>query len=574
MFISIETRDFTSHKFLRLCEAISSNYPTITMAEYMEKEHPECFVLMRHDIDRMPERALVTARIEHELGIKSTYYFRTVKNVLKPEIIKQIKSMGHEIGYHYETLSEAKGDHKKALALFQSNLEKLREMCEIKTICMHGKPLSKHDNRELWKNYDFRDFGVTGEAYLSVKDDLNYFSDTGRTWGHRNSIRDCIPGKTERVFAETTDELIELIEKKELNNFYILVHPERWPSSLLGWGLYYSTDMSVNLGKKILIKWREKNRNFRVTSKNKMLSKNKMSITVDVEDWYHIPSVCGSSFSVYKDVNEFFKKWNDRYDYLSEPTRKTLDLLDEFNITATFFIVADVVKRYPGLIESISEKGHEIACHGADHRCVVDTKTKEPLIDVEEFEVTTLKAKKLLERTSGQEVIGYRAPNGAVTGWMLDSLEKIGFKYDSSVSVNSLYNKSDSSLRHVSSFPYYPASGSLEPSSEKRNFVEFPWAYYDVGIKIPTYGGPTLRFLGSHLIFRGLKQSLNRGDTIFYFHPIDISREKFPPIGNRRPFYWTIKGKIVEERLRYVFKEIENINKVPLKNQARSYFEI
>lgn len=236
MFISSETRDFTSHKFLRLCEAISSNYPTITMAEYMEKEHPECFVLMRHDIDRMPERALVTARIEHELGIKSTYYFRTVKNVFKPEIIKQIKSMGHEIGYHYETLSEAKGDHKKALALFQSNLEKLREMCEIKTICMHGKPLSKHDNRELWKNYDFRDFGVTGEAYLSVKDDLNYFSDTGRTWGHRNSIRDCIPGKTERVFAETTDELIELIEKRELNNFYILVHPERWPSSLLGWG--------------------------------------------------------------------------------------------------------------------------------------------------------------------------------------------------------------------------------------------------------------------------------------------------------------------------------------------------
>ncbi len=38
---------------------------------------------------------------------------------------------------------------------------------------------------------------------------------------------------------------------------------------------------------------------------------------------------------------------------------------------------------------------------------------------------------------------------------MLDSLEKIGFKYDSSVCVNSLYNMTDSSLEGVSSYPYY-----------------------------------------------------------------------------------------------------------------------
>ena len=565
---NIETHDFTSHKFLRLCEAISSNYPTVTIAEYMENKQPDSFILMRHDIDRMPERALVIARIEQELGIRSTYYFRTTKNVFKSKIISQIKDMGHDIGYHYETLSEANGDSEKALDLFRSNLERLREICEVKTICMHGKPLSKYDNRELWKNYDFRNFGITGEAYLSVRDDLNYFSDTGRTWSYKNSIRDCIPGRTERVFAETTDDLIELIERRKLNNFYILTHPERWPSSAIGWGSYYSTDIAVNFGKKILMKYREKNNNIRT------ISKNNLSITVDIEDWYHIPSVCGSSFSIYKNVSEFFEKWNDRYDYLSEPTKKTLDLLDEFNITATFFVVADIAEHYPGLIESISAKGHEIACHGADHTCVLDTKTKEPLIGVEEFEKTTLKAKKVLERISGQEVVGYRAPNGAVTGWMLDSLEKIGFKYDSSVSVNSLYNKSDSSLKAVSSFPYYPAPGSLEPACGKRNFIEFPWAYYDMGIKIPTYGGPTLRFLGSHLTSKGLKQSLNRGHTIFYFHPIDISQEDFPSIGNRRPLYWIIKGKIVEEKLRYVFKGLETITKVPLRIQVDNYWEV
>jgi hypothetical protein len=148
--------------------------------------------------------------------------------------------------------------------MFQSNLDKLREICEIKTICMHGRPLSKFDNRDLWKHYDFKDFGLTGEAYLSVGEKLNYFSDTGRTWGAGSNLRDYIPGKNEQVFANTTDDLIGLIERKELNNLYILTHPERWPSSVIGWGLYYTVDLSVNLGKKIL-----KRHNFESSQSNK-----------------------------------------------------------------------------------------------------------------------------------------------------------------------------------------------------------------------------------------------------------------------------------------------------------------
>ena len=46
-----------------------------------------------------------------------------------------------------------------------------------------------------------------------------------------------------------------------------------------------------------------------------------------------------------------------------------LDLLDEFDVTATFFVVADVVEHYPELVESIVERGHEIGCHGLHHAC-------------------------------------------------------------------------------------------------------------------------------------------------------------------------------------------------------------
>ena len=109
---------------------------------------------------------------------------------------------------------------------------------------------------------------------------------------------------------------------------------------------------------------------------------NTLSITVDIEDWYNIPSVTGSPFSVYRDVNEFFKGWTERYDYLTEPTRRVLDMLDEFDFGATFFVVADVVDHYLGLVESIVERGHEIGCHGLHHACKIDPKTKEPLMSI------------------------------------------------------------------------------------------------------------------------------------------------------------------------------------------------
>ncbi|AKJ39830.1 polysaccharide deacetylase family protein [Methanosarcina barkeri] len=301
--------------------------------------------------------------------------------------------------------------------------------------------------------------------------------------------------------------------------------------------------------------------------------KKSMSITVDIEDWYHIPSVCGSPFSVFKDVNEFFKKWSSRYDYLTEPTKRVLDLLDEYNATATFFVVADTVEHYPELIESIVDRGHEIACHGLHHMCKIDPKTKEPLVTNDNFESRTLKAKKILERVSGKKVVGYRAPNAFVGGWMLDSLEKLGFKYDSSVCVNSIYNKTDSCLQNVSSSPYYPTRNELEPARVRR-IVEFPFAYFNAGgFKLPTSGGPMLRFLGGHIILKGLKQSLERGHTIFYFHPIDISYEKFPAIGKGRPMYWAIKGKRVENRIRYVLNNLKDVDIIPLKDCSHLQIE-
>ncbi len=69
-----------------------------------------------------------------------------------------------------------------------------------------------------------------------------------------------------------------------------------------------------------------------------------LAVTVDVEDWYHIPSVTGSPFSRFRNVEEFFTKWKGRYDYLTKPTKRVLDILNQLNIRATFFVVADVTQ--------------------------------------------------------------------------------------------------------------------------------------------------------------------------------------------------------------------------------------
>ncbi|BAI60839.1 conserved hypothetical protein [Methanocella paludicola SANAE] len=247
--------DFTQEKYEDICEAIvRSGYATITFQDYLQAEElPRRFIIVRHDIDRNPRNALDIAAMEHAYGIKATYYFRSVRGVFKPRIIRSIARMGHEIGYHYEVLSDANGDPARAIELFQGDLKKFRELCDVKSICMHGRPLSRQDNRDLWKYYDFKDYAIRGEAYLSAGPDLYYFSDTGRNWSWKNKFRDRMPHQREDISINTTDDLIRLIRMGSVDRLYILAHPERWALNNIGWALSYAQDKLVNHGKNIIM---------------------------------------------------------------------------------------------------------------------------------------------------------------------------------------------------------------------------------------------------------------------------------------------------------------------------------
>src|SRR5690625_8009539 len=91
--------------------------------------------------------------------------------------------MGHEICYHYESMDTADGDPVLALKHFEDGLKRLRDVTEIRTICMHGSPLSRYDNRDLWKSYSYRDYGINAEPYFDMDfSRVLYLTDTGRRW--------------------------------------------------------------------------------------------------------------------------------------------------------------------------------------------------------------------------------------------------------------------------------------------------------------------------------------------------------------------------------------------------------
>ena len=303
---------------------------------------------------------------------------------------------------------------------------------------------------------------------------------------------------------------------------------------------------------------------------------NKLVVSLDVEDWYHGPSMISPTDPA-RSIEEVMGSGQTverAHPYVDE----CLELLAESGIKATFFWVGEYANRYPELVKKVAAAGHEIACHGLSHYSKINSTTKEATFTNEALFERTKKAKDILEQITGNEVIGYRAPNAYVSGQLIDVLEEVGFKYDSSVSVNSQYNKSNSNLEGVATSAYYPKRGELSRGAEKRGIIEFPWPYLEMGnYKVQTAGGPFLRAFGSTLIKLGLRQSLKKDHSVFYFHPIDICREDIPlPFSMTRPLLWLLKGDMVKRRIRSVLKEFapvatnfqELLSSVEIKNET------
>ncbi len=212
-------------------------------------EPGERVVILRHDVDLLPLNSLATARIEHDMGINGSYYFREVQQSFDESIMQEIEGMGHEVGYHYECMHSAgsrlgRASEKvvidDAYEDFKSNLKRFRKIVTVTTIAMHGSPRSRFNNLDLWKKYDYRELGIIGEPYLDLDFlDVLYLTDTGRRWdGKKVSVRDRVESGfagPEFVFRSTHDIISAAKEGRLPSRIMINVHPQRWTDSAWPW---------------------------------------------------------------------------------------------------------------------------------------------------------------------------------------------------------------------------------------------------------------------------------------------------------------------------------------------------
>lgn len=249
------------------------------------------------------------------------------------------------------------------------------------------------------------------------------------------------------------------------------------------------------------------------------MQKNIMS--VDLEDYF-----CDLPFST----------WENYESRISNTTRILLDLFEKYDVTATFFTLGYIAEKHPELIEEIKSHGHEISSHGYSH-------TDIRKMTKEQFESDLLKSISVIQKISGEKVLGFRAPFFSIdksTLWTFDILKK-HMAYDSSIFPvrTPLYG-----IPSAKRYPYVISDiNPLEENSDG-TFIEIPPSTLQLPLfgNIPIAGGFHLRFLPTQIIKYGIKK-LNRSNRpgVFYIHPKDLDPQ-MPKISEYAwHYYWNLK---------------------------------
>ena len=139
------------------------------------------------------------------------------------------------------------------MADFKKNLEALRKLAPVSTICMHGSPMSPHDSKDLWKEHQYQNYGIIGEPYFDVDfKKVFYLTDTGRSWnGGSFSVRDKVDSDFSLSF-DTTDQIIEAANNQKLpDQIMFTFHPQRWTDNTSDWTLELLSQNIKNVIKRV-----------------------------------------------------------------------------------------------------------------------------------------------------------------------------------------------------------------------------------------------------------------------------------------------------------------------------------
>jgi len=140
----------------------------------------------------------------------------------------------------------------------------LRQLYPVETICMHGSPYSKYDNKALWEEYSYSQYGIIAEPYFDLNfNDMLYLTDTGRRWdGAAFSVRDKISVDHASMIElkgelKSTMDIISAAESGFLpDKLMITTHPQRWTDQLIPWTRELVLQNFKNIIKYIIVRSR------------------------------------------------------------------------------------------------------------------------------------------------------------------------------------------------------------------------------------------------------------------------------------------------------------------------------
>lgn len=226
-------------------------------------------------------------------------------------------------------------------------------------------------------------------------------------------------------------------------------------------------------------------------------------LTVNLEDWFQV-----GAFHHLIDRSQWYR-FEPR---LERSLQTTLDLLDQCDTKATFFVLGWVAEQMPELLRRITERGHEIASRGFYHRSIRD-------LSCGEFRDDLRRSQEAIERAGGQRVAGYRIADGWLEPadlWVLDVLADQGYRYDSSL------------LPRRSEFSNAEAAKTIhEYRREAGALIEVPPSIGQfLGYEFPL-GGNGLRQLPAWLMNRSIQQWQQTGQPLVtYFHVWELDPEQ------------------------------------------------
>jgi polysaccharide deacetylase family protein (PEP-CTERM system associated) len=211
-----------------------------------------------------------------------------------------------------------------------------------------------------------------------------------------------------------------------------------------------------------------------------------------------------------------------------------LQLFADAQIHATFFTLGWVAQRHGPMMRRIADAGHEIASHGWDHARVFT-------MDAKAFADDLARTRTVLEDTTGQRVMGYRAPSFSIdarTPWAHRVLAEQGYAYSSSVApiVHDHYG-----WREAPRFAFLPVSDA--------DLLEIPVTTAEVGgRRMAAGGGGFFRMLPYALSHWAIARANSRDKqpAVFYFHPWEIDpdqpRQTQAPLRSRMRHYTNLSG--------------------------------